>query len=124
MTKRIKDPLGCAFPEGFEVGPEHEVVDPHPEPRRPKARALLVPVPAGALVPTLTPTGQDYLHSYYQWKLTAACPRCGERRFQNLLDVGAGYGPPGCQLGICAPCGEDLKSRRPRRKRLATWEGA
>lgn len=113
MSKRIKDPFGTSFPNGIEVSDEYAVVDPHPE-----------PPPAPAAAPTLTAKGAAWLDAYWQFKVNAKCPRCGERRFQNLADIGAGYGPPGCQIGICGPCGADLKLSRPKRRRLSTWEGA
>jgi hypothetical protein len=111
-TGTLKDPFGCEFPKGYTID------EPHGE------ATTEIPVYTTTPAPLeLSQKGKAYVDLYHGFKSTAKCPRCGERRFQNLYDIGAGYGPPGCQIGICAPCGEDLKLARPKRKRLATWEG-
>ena len=137
MTKRIKDPFGASFPEGFTVSEDARVTDPHPEEpaRRPRAARNYAPridEPHGA--PTveiplesaagprqhLSAAGLAFVRMHWQWKLTQAkCPRCGGARFVNIYDAGAA-GPGG--IGICGACGEDMRLSRPRRKRLPTWE--
>lgn len=127
----LREPFGTSYLAKPEVSDEYTVVDPHPEPpppprAKPAGLGPDVPLPAQieGLRGTLTPLGLDNLYQHWSWKLTQAkCPRCGGPRFVSIHDIGAGFGPPGCQVGICGACGADLKLTRPKRRRLSTWEG-
>lgn len=131
MSKRNKDWFACEFEkpvvgEGQSDGPAF-TESPHAGAVEASVAAAPVDVPQAAPAPVpapqLTVKGRAYLEAYWWSKLKMTCPRCGGPRFVNIYDVGAGYGPAGAQIGICAGCGEDLKLGKPQRAKLDTWTG-